>query len=84
MRNDAPKPLLAIANRASAASPEARYESASLLAADILNFLDRLPVTAYRENVIERFSRFAGRNAVLLLLLASYVLVRVGLFFVKL
>jgi eukaryotic-like serine/threonine-protein kinase len=78
MREDHARPLAAIAARASAADPAARYPSTGELAADVLNFLDRLPVATYHETILERSSRFAARNSVLLLLLGSYILVRVG------
>ena len=83
MRDAKPRPLVAIAARAAAADPARRYRSVAALAADIANFLDRVPVSAYRENIIERASRFASRNQVLLLLIVSYILVRFALFFVR-
>lgn len=80
MRDDRPRPLAAIANEALAPDPAERYQHVQHLAADITQFLDCLPVTAYDENMLERVRRFAGRNRTLLLLLATYVFVRFALF----
>ena len=76
-------PLEAVALRACAVRPEDRYSCVDELAADVTRYLDRLPVSAYRESVAERARRFAGRNQTLLILLAAYVLVRWGLFFFR-
>jgi serine/threonine protein kinase len=76
----APAPLRAIASRAAAPQPEGRYASADALAEDVGRFLDGHPVSAYRENVVERLHRFVQRNSVLLLLLGAYLAVRLGLF----
>jgi serine/threonine protein kinase len=76
-----PRPLAAIAARAAAADPETRYPAVQDLAADVARFLDRLPVTAYRESAVELAIRFARRNHVLLLLLATYLVVKFALIF---
>jgi serine/threonine protein kinase len=76
-----PRPLAAIAARATAADPEARYTTVQELAADVERFLDRVPVTAYRETPVEHAVRFARRNHVLLLLLATYLVVKFALVF---
>jgi serine/threonine protein kinase len=76
-----PRPLAAVAARASAPDPRARYASAQDLAADVARFLDGHPVTAHRETVFERAARFGRRNHVLLLLLATYLVVKFALFF---
>jgi len=75
-----PRALAAIASRASAADPDLRYSAVADLAEDIARFQDHLPVSVYRENIVERVSRFARRNQVLLLLLATYLLVKVALY----
>jgi serine/threonine protein kinase len=80
MREDRPRPLAAIARKALAPDPAERYQHVQHLATDITRFLDRLPVTAYDENVLEWARRFAERNRTLLLLLATYVFVRFALF----
>jgi len=83
MRDARPRPLVAIAKQASAADPAHRYQDVASLARDVANFLDHLPVSAYRESIFEGAARFASRNRVLLLLLVSYILVRFALFFVR-
>jgi tRNA A-37 threonylcarbamoyl transferase component Bud32 len=76
-----PRPLASAAARASAADPASRYGSAQELAADVARFLDGLPVTAHREGLAEMALRFARRNRVLLLLLATYLVVKFALVF---
>ncbi|MGI9072661.1 MAG: serine/threonine-protein kinase [Bryobacteraceae bacterium] len=83
MRGDRPRPLAAIANKALVPDPEERYQHVQHLAADLTRFLDRLPVSAYEENLLERALRFAERNKILLLLLATYAFVRFALFFLS-
>ncbi|MFL6352597.1 MAG: serine/threonine-protein kinase [Bryobacteraceae bacterium] len=83
MRGDRPRPLAAIANKALLADPMERYQHVQHLAADVTRFLDRLPVSAYDEDLLERALRFAERNRVLLLLLATYAVVRFALFFLS-
>lgn len=80
MRGDRPRPLAAIANKALAPDPVERYQHVQHLAADLKSFLDGLPVSAYDENLLERARRFAERNRTLLLVLATYALVRFALF----
>jgi serine/threonine protein kinase len=76
-----PRPLVAVAARATASAPDARYPAVQELAADVARFLDGLPVTAYRESPGERAVRFCRRNQVLLLLLATYLVVKFAIFF---
>ncbi len=70
-------PLAAIATRAAAADPVARYATVELLAHDVRRWLDSEPVDAYRESAWEKAARFYRRNRALLLLLAAYAVVRV-------
>lgn len=77
------RPLLAVVTKAMSQDPGARYASVSEMATDVACYLDRAPVSAYRESVFERGRRFVERNAVLLLLLASYLVVRLVLFFLR-
>ncbi|MGI8960993.1 MAG: serine/threonine-protein kinase [Bryobacteraceae bacterium] len=84
MQEERPRPLAAIAKKALAADPMERYQHVQHLAADLTRFLDRLPVSAYDENLLERALRFAERNRILLLLLATYAFVRFALFFLSL
>jgi eukaryotic-like serine/threonine-protein kinase len=75
-----PRPLAAIAGRAMAAAPGERYPGALDLAGDVERYLENLPVSAYRENPLEKASRFFARNQTLVLLLLAYVAVRLALF----
>ena len=79
----APRRLLAIAEKAHSPEPADRYSSVAGMARDVRCYQDRLPVSAYAEPPWEAFARFAVRNRVLLLLLGTYVLVRVVLFFLR-
>jgi serine/threonine protein kinase len=78
-----PRPLAAVAGRASAENPGARYASVQELAADVGRYLDGEAVMAHRESAGERTWRFARRNQVLLLLLATYLVVKFALFFLR-
>jgi len=71
----------AIASKATATAKESRYTSASDLSADIGRLLDAEPVSAYRENVFERTSRWVGKNRFLVLLVLAYLLMRIFLIF---
>lgn len=77
------RPLAAIAAKARSADPGGRYPSVREMADDLSRFLDGLPVSAYRENALERLARYAGQNRTLLLLLAAYLAVRLLLFFLR-
>ncbi|HEX2059665.1 MAG TPA: serine/threonine-protein kinase [Thermoanaerobaculia bacterium] len=72
----APRALEAIVKRATHADPHARYATARELAEDVLRFLDGEPVSAYRENVLERSARFLGRHRALVAMLLAYLLMR--------
>jgi serine/threonine protein kinase len=76
-----PRPLAAIANKASAQDPADRYSNVSELAAEVGRFLDGLPVAAYRDTVPERLARFWRHNQVLLLLIGTYLAVKILLYF---
>ena len=79
-----PRPLLSVCARAMAPEREARYPTARALAADLERYLDGEPVSAHREAFLERAARLARRHQAALLLLASYLLLRlVILFFVQ-
>jgi hypothetical protein len=59
-----------------AADPEARYGSAAELAADVIRFLDALPVTAYRESLGERVGRVFRKYQTAIILVLTYLAVR--------
>lgn len=75
------KAAKAICLKAMADSPDSRYASAAELSADIGRLLDAEPVLAYRENVFEKVSRWAGKNRFLVLLILAYLLMRIFLIF---
>lgn len=69
----------AISAKAMATAKESRYATASDLSADIARLLDAEPVSAYRENAIERTTRWVGKNRFLVLLVLAYLLMRIFL-----
>lgn len=71
-----PRPLAAIWNRALSPDPAARYASAADLAADVVCFLDGLPVSAYRESVGERAGRVFRKYQTAVILVLTYLAVR--------
>lgn len=75
------RPLAAIVRKAVDADREARYRDAAELAADVRRLIDGEPVTVYRAGAFERLGRWAGRNRVLLALIAAYIVMRVAIFF---
>ena len=77
----ASKTAKAICLKAMAHAPEGRYASASELSADIGRLLDAEPVSAYRENLIEKAGRWVGKNRFLVLLVLAYLLMRIILIF---
>ena len=82
--NDQPKvskAAHAICAKAMADAKESRYATASELSADIGRLLDAEPVSAYRENAIERMSRWVSKNRFLVLLVLAYLLMRIFLIF---
>ena len=81
MPTSPPRPLHAVARKASTPDPSGRFASVQALAADVSLFLDGLPVSAYRESPIERLARFWRHNQFLLLLLSAYLVVKFALFF---
>jgi serine/threonine protein kinase len=72
-----PRALEAIRQRAMAAEPEARYPRVEELAADLRRYLAGLPVGAHRESLLERAGRFARRHRMPILLILTYLIVRV-------
>lgn len=68
--------LAAIADRATSNVRDERYADAAVLGADVLNYLDQQPVSAYRENAIERIARWIGRYRALVALILAYLVMR--------
>jgi serine/threonine protein kinase len=77
--NGGGRPLAAIVAKAQAVSPQARYPTATELAADVRRHAAGMPVTAYRENVVERARRLAHNNRPALLLVLVYLVLRMFL-----
>lgn len=76
-RNErASRPLRAICKKAMAHEMSARYSSVQELAADVGKYLDGLPVSAYRENILERTARLVDRNRVAVVLVLAYLMMR--------
>lgn len=75
------RPLDAICRKAMSRDRESRYGSVDDLAADIRRWLDREPVTAYRENIFERSGRWISRNQLIVVIVAVYVIVRIIIYF---
>lgn len=76
---DAPPAVLAVADKASAAEPAARYARIADVADELNRFRDGLPPSAYREPAAERLLRLYRRYELPVLLVLAYVLMRAGL-----
>jgi serine/threonine protein kinase len=70
------KRLAAICKKAMAESPLDRYLDAEQLASDIAHFSDHQPISAYRENLIERALRWIDRNRLVVYLIVTYLILR--------
>lgn len=70
------KRLSAICKKAMAESPANRYLGAEQLATDIAHFSDQQPISAYRENVVERALRWIDRNRFVVYLVVTYLILR--------
>jgi eukaryotic-like serine/threonine-protein kinase len=71
-----PPPLVSVWSRAMAAEPDARYESAAALAADVARYLDGEPVEAHRESALERAARLFRKYQTAIVLVLTYLLIR--------
>ena len=72
-----PRPLRAICEKAMAADPSARYQSAREMTADITHYLNGEPVSAYPEGWLERSGRVFARHRTAVVLVAVYLIMRV-------
>ena len=72
-----PRPVRAICEKAMAADPNARYQSAGEMISDIECYLNGAPVLAYPEGLFERASRIYARHRTAIVLVAAYLLMRV-------
>ena len=76
-----PRAVEAICLKSMSERREDRYSSAQDIAADVVRFLDGLPVSAYPENIFERVARWTGKNQYILLLIVAYLVMRAIVFF---
>jgi serine/threonine protein kinase len=72
-----PRALRAIYEKAAAGNAQDRYVSVSALNEDLSRFLEGRPVSAYRENFLERTQRFYRRYQAAILLILMYLVMRV-------
>jgi eukaryotic-like serine/threonine-protein kinase len=72
-----PRPLRAICEKAMAGDPNARYQSARGMTADITLYLNGEPVSAYPEGLLERSGRVFTRHRTAVVLVAVYLIMRV-------
>jgi len=72
-----PRPLRAICAKAMAVDPDARYRSAREMTADITQYLNGEPVSAYPEGLLERSRRVFTRHRTAVVLVAVYLIIRV-------
>jgi eukaryotic-like serine/threonine-protein kinase len=75
------RPLQSIITRATAADPGARYPDAAALAADVRRFVDGQAVLAHRETGLERAARLARTYRTPLVLVLTYLAMRIVLLF---
>jgi serine/threonine protein kinase len=80
---EAPAAVCAVAAKAMAMAPDARYGSVTELSADLDRFLDGEPVRAYRESAIERLARVMTRHRTAIMLVLAYLLMRLVLLLVR-
>ena len=71
----------AVCLKAMSAVARDRYDSAAQLSADVARLLNDEPVSAYRENWLEKVKRWVSKNRVLLLIVLAYLLVRIFFIF---
>ncbi|HSB10343.1 MAG TPA: serine/threonine-protein kinase [Blastocatellia bacterium] len=76
-----PRAIEAVCLKAMSERREDRYGTAEEIAADVVKFLDGLPVSAYRESVIEKAGRWISRNRYIVVLVLAYLVMRAVVFF---
>lgn len=80
---ETPRPLKSIVAKATSAEPMDRYDAALSLGREVLRFLDGQRVQAHRESAWESIVRFATVNRTLLLIVVSYIVMRVLVLLVR-
>ena len=76
-----PRAVEGICLKAISERREERYSNAEELAADVVRFLDGMPVTAYPENILEKAGRWLNKNRFIVLLIIAYLIMRLIVFF---
>jgi eukaryotic-like serine/threonine-protein kinase len=71
-----PRSLQAICDKAMAADPNARYQSAEEMTSDVANYLNGEPVSAYCESLLERTGRIYTRHSTAVALVGVYLFMR--------
>jgi serine/threonine protein kinase len=71
------KSLPAICAKATEIDPANRYASVPDLSADVSRYLDGLPVSARKETILDKAARFYRRYNVAILLILSYLALRI-------
>lgn len=69
--------VAAICLKSLSAAPDDRYQTATQLVEDIARYLAGEPVTAYRENILERLERWTWKYRTFILLVLAYLVMRV-------
>ena len=72
-----PAAVAAIADKARAEEADRRYQSVREMAVDVQRFLAGRAVAAHREPTLDRLRRVYGRYRVPILLVATYLIVRI-------
>jgi len=67
----------AVCLKAMALERQHRYASAAELTTDVGHLLDAEPVSAYRENILEKTGRWISKNRFLVLLVLAYLIMRI-------
>lgn len=75
------KPAEAVCLKAMSLERDARYATAADLSSEVGRLLDAEPVSAYRESLVEKAGRWAGKNRFLILLVLAYLVMRIFLIF---
>ena len=72
-----PRQLKAICRKAMAPDVETRYRSVGDFTSDISRYLEQMPVSAYRENFLDRAARLINRHGAAIGLVLVYVIMRI-------
>jgi serine/threonine protein kinase len=78
-----PPALLAVTGKAMSPDPAGRYPDAAAVLAEIKRYRNGEAVLAHRESPWQAIDRWAGRNAVLLWLLAAYAAAKFLAYFLR-